>query len=361
MSCTLRQVHAKINCREVSHLGLRWDRFVPTLADTDDARRQREDFFLSFGDRPRNLSPYRECFEAWKAVLTERGAQVRTWATCSRLTFGAGDESILEVGLRLHHTYGVPVIPGSAQKGLVLRYAPALGITNVTELLGAGGHSGQAAAVAFHDALWAPDGNTAPLAVDTITVHHPEYYQGSSFPADWDSPTPVATLSAQGKFLFAAEGPGAELGLRLLGAALRDIGIGARTLKGYGRFAVPATEALPTPGAIPVPLFEGVGPLPGAHHRAVAAPFSSQPVAELVAERVSVTFAPGSGRLQAAIPFGSRSLKAEVAARAGGLFESDAVRDAFIARCRKKGFALARIRYLQDGTMVTIQHIDPQG
>src|SRR5437660_6750837 len=39
-----------------------------------------------------------------------------------RLIVGLGGENILETGITLHHTYGVPMIPGTALKGLAAHY-----------------------------------------------------------------------------------------------------------------------------------------------------------------------------------------------------------------------------------------------
>src|SRR5437763_2983413 len=43
-------------------------------------------------------------------------------STVGRLIVGLGSENVLETGIRLHHTYGLPVIPGSALKGLAAHY-----------------------------------------------------------------------------------------------------------------------------------------------------------------------------------------------------------------------------------------------
>ena len=40
----------------------------------------------------------------------------------SRLIVGLGLENVLEAGIRLHHNYGLPIIPGSALKGLATHY-----------------------------------------------------------------------------------------------------------------------------------------------------------------------------------------------------------------------------------------------
>jgi CRISPR-associated protein Cmr6 len=39
-----------------------------------------------------------------------------------RLIVGLGGDNVLETGLTLHHTYGVPLIPGNALKGLAAHY-----------------------------------------------------------------------------------------------------------------------------------------------------------------------------------------------------------------------------------------------
>ncbi|MGH8652505.1 MAG: type III-B CRISPR module RAMP protein Cmr6 [Gammaproteobacteria bacterium] len=39
-----------------------------------------------------------------------------------RLIVGLGGENVLETGISLHHTYGVPIIPGSSLKGLAAHY-----------------------------------------------------------------------------------------------------------------------------------------------------------------------------------------------------------------------------------------------
>ena len=54
-----------------------------------------------------------------------------TLSTAGRLIVGLGSENVLETGIRLHHTYGLPIIPGSAFKGLAAHYChEAWGPTN---------------------------------------------------------------------------------------------------------------------------------------------------------------------------------------------------------------------------------------
>jgi len=63
---------------------------------------------------------YTTFYERWeKALKTDiEGAEARVAAIKGRMIVGLGDESVLETSIMLHHTYGVPYIPGSALKGL---------------------------------------------------------------------------------------------------------------------------------------------------------------------------------------------------------------------------------------------------
>jgi hypothetical protein len=110
---------------------------------------------------------------------------------------------VLETGIRLHHTYGMPIV------------------------------------------------------LDVMTPHHPKWLDGSVPPTDFDSPIPVPFLSVAGQFYMAVSwhGPASdqaknwtELALSLLRDALKDWGIGGKTTSGYGRLTLPP---LPPPHAPP--------------------------------------------------------------------------------------------------------------
>ena len=84
------------------------------------------------------------------------------------------------------------------------------------------------------------------LHQDTITVHHPGYYQGNhEAPSDWDSPRPIPFLSATGTYLIALAAPNLDnaqhwidANFEILGHALEEMGIGAKTSSGYGRMTL---------------------------------------------------------------------------------------------------------------------------
>lgn len=151
------------------------------------------------------------------------------------------------------------------------------------------------------DALWVPVAGApsvphGPFALDTITVHHPDWYQGKddSPPADWDSPTPLSHLTTTGTFLFAVdvEAPDAEsrsllrqFARKVLDLALAERGVGSRTRKGYGRFRTP-TQAGATVAGRPA----------GAAVAAVARPPQTSPA--------HLTWNPGRGLFQLSFPAG---------------------------------------------------------
>lgn len=194
---------------------------------------------------PRAFERRREAFVADPRVVLAPATAI------GRLIVGLGAKGALEAGIHLEHTWGVPLLPGSALKGLAAAAARKLVVddgwrpgsaraaTSYDELFGSTNDSG---AVVFHDAWWDPTGcDTVPIALDVMTVHHADYYQGRAAPpSDMDSPNPVAFASATGRYLLAVEGAAewAEAALHLLKLGLAELGIGAKTNAAYGRMDV---------------------------------------------------------------------------------------------------------------------------
>ncbi len=221
-----------------THAGLWLDKYIRSLdrEDTESRRKLVEEV------SDIKMPPlYTSWFERWKKVLEDDlGAHTRIAETQGRMVVGLGAESVLETFITLHHTFGVPTIPGSALKGVCAHYANQ----HLTEKWKIGsdahrwmfGDTTYAGIVTFYDALPLP--NQFKLHPDVMTVHHKEYYgDGNSPPADWDSPNPVPFLSVKGKFLIALGGPKewVEAGFTILEHALMELGIGAKTSSGYGR------------------------------------------------------------------------------------------------------------------------------
>jgi len=187
-------------------------------------------------------SVYRAFYQRWKQVLQAAGARMAEAEVKTRMVVGLGAESVLETAITLHRTYGVPYIPGSALKGLAAAFARKYlkWDPKGEDFKILFGTTEAAGFVTFFDALYVPGSaqNDRPLAMDIITVHHPDYYRGANAaPADWDNPNPVPFVTAQGKYLIALTGPEGwvDAAFQILAQALEIEGIGAKTAIGYGR------------------------------------------------------------------------------------------------------------------------------
>ncbi|ACA60314.1 type III-B CRISPR module RAMP protein Cmr6 [Candidatus Desulforudis audaxviator] len=220
-----------------TNAGLWLDKFIRNQARED--KDSRHDLVREVSDIP-VPEEYSRWFERWRRVLQDYGAACRVAEVLGRIAVGLGEESVLETSVALHHTYGVPYIPGSALKGLAASFARQyLGDdwqANAGAYKTVFGDTDTAGYVIFFDALPLPGSRL--LYPDVITVHHEGYYQkGDKPPADWDSPNPVPFLSATGKYLVALAGPDAwvKAAFEILQYALLNLGVGAKTSSGYGR------------------------------------------------------------------------------------------------------------------------------
>lgn len=241
-----------------SHAGLWLDRFLGVY-NGDGGPEARAALLQPVMRLMQASSAYAGHLARWKAhvdrLVANAEARDATATVDGRMIVGLGTESVLEVGISLHHTYGVPFIPGSALKGLAANFA-ARALQDAAWAKRSGkshadlfGTHEQAGCVAFHDALWVPEapGARLPLDLDVMTVHHADYYQGKSEPpADWDDPNPISFVTARGSYLVVLEGPDAwtDVAMTLLKRALRRDGIGAKTAAGYGRLDLAYTSTL---------------------------------------------------------------------------------------------------------------------
>lgn len=251
--------------RKPEHVGLWFDKYI--------AQQQQKGSSLSKGE----VSPYKALIDAvaciaepatYKRFFDRWQVQIETmrvaidgceYRVCSkparvqgRLAIGLGDESVIETAVTLHHTYGMPYIPGSALKGLASAYAHQRLEDSRWRKKGElhtlmFGTTSSAGYLTFFDALYVPgsghpakNGTPQALWPDVITVHHKDYYTGGKdlkAPTDSDNPTPIPFLTATGTYLIALGGPitWVDLAFKLLGCALKEMGIGAKTSSGYGR------------------------------------------------------------------------------------------------------------------------------
>lgn len=253
-----------INSQRETHAGLWLDKYIAT--QDREKTGTRSDFVndVSLLPIPEVYATY---YQRWETALKDNDVRTRIATVKGRMIVGLGDESVLETSIALHRTYGVPYIPGSALKGLAASYARQ----RLDEKWQRGseaynvifGDTDDAGYITFFDALYKPGTGHASKALhpDVITVHHQQYYQSSgntpTAPTDRDNPIPVPFLSATGSYLIALAAPELEQQQRnewikstftILGGALKEMGIGAKTSSGYGRMEL---EALALPPVDP--------------------------------------------------------------------------------------------------------------
>jgi CRISPR-associated protein Cmr6 len=242
-----REELQSVKIGDTTHAGLWLDKYLEKQVEGGGENAKAPHLKAVVDDKP--VSPaYVAFFTRWQQSLERAGTLTRKAQAQGRLIIGLGSESVLETSITLHRTYGVPYIPGSALKGLAARYARTR-LEDQTWGQGSEaykilfGDTGKAGYVTFFDALYIPGSakRDRPLALDVITVHHPEYYSGKdSPPADWDNPNPVPFLSTTGSYLVALHGPDSwvEAAFEILTLALAEEGIGAKTSSGYGRMVL---------------------------------------------------------------------------------------------------------------------------
>ena len=275
-----------------AHVGLWLDRclFEPKASeDAPDDHPGRRALYASAIEaldpvaEPPALTHYRTLFAAWERLartdhpgVLGRVCEVR--ARSRVLLHPNSGASVTDGGILLHHSYGVPYLPGTALKGLCRAFADRLQEETggkidspngavlpegwIDRLFGhlpcQGDRGGEASLCDFWDALWVPPepgspGAESPLALDVVNPHHGAYYSKSSPgqdgervpPKESDPPIPTHRLTIRpgARFLVrieSADDPafGAWLDwilTALLLPALDNEGIGTRTTSGYGR------------------------------------------------------------------------------------------------------------------------------
>lgn len=283
------------------HAGLIHDRFLQKVLESPKDIKARsdllEDVIKASQTQAQEESPYSIAYKEWCAQFTnedggttppvQHAAGPIRCRFSGRMAVGLGDPSPTEVGIRLHHTYGVPWIPGSSLKGVMSDYcdhvwgkrrhddqhcikkrdsegqitadeldADTLGfrklrpgdpqsddISKFHEMF-----FGTTQCAGFLDVMdgWIEPDSLQPdsgLILTGITPHHQDYYQGGDVPpTDFDSPVPISFLAVTGTFNFWLVWNGGEddngwlkIARQLLTETLKHWGIGAKTRKGWGR------------------------------------------------------------------------------------------------------------------------------
>ncbi|GBD16835.1 hypothetical protein HRbin26_01743 [bacterium HR26] len=241
--------------------GLLFDRFAAlgAMVENRDRPTRRFEHLKAVQKAVRDLAAdelVRAYIARWEAMVRAAGAEPWTMRTDSRLVTGLGSGGPLEVGFRFNRL-GIPVLPGSGVKGVARAYAELVegrdeGDPDFVAVFGRAPRAGESQEVAqaghlvFFDAIPVEG---LELALDVMTPHYPDYYQRRETPpTPWQNPVPITflTVAPGATFAFAV---GLRLGvtdpdhrLRALAETwlrhgLAELGFGAKTTSGYGRFA----------------------------------------------------------------------------------------------------------------------------
>jgi len=244
---------------DLAHAGLWIDRYLSVLhPETEEDKEAIRNLLGRAADSkipdgyPRAFKDREERLKGLSGSVEGGVTKFWTAKVSGRMVIGLGTEALAETGIELEHTWGVPMIPGSAMKGLAAstahRYGgPAWYQASPDHDAGEDarlmfGNTESAGYVIFHDAWWNPEGQQKlPLDLDIMTVHHSAYYgDGTAPPSDTDEPNPVSFLTAHGTYLVALSGPRTwvERAAEWLELGLREEGIGGKTAAGYGRMVL---------------------------------------------------------------------------------------------------------------------------
>jgi len=169
------------------------------------------------------------------------------------MVVGLGQTSILETSMTVDRITGIPIIPGSALKGLAASYAMLCDLEepdrakaekNNLEFKAIFGSQGESGRVIFLDAV----PTEAPkLEPDIMNNHYQGYYSdktGRTAPTPYQNPVQVyfLTLGKKSQFAFAVASRDQQPDTRKfveqaehwLRRGLSELGIGAKTSAGYG-------------------------------------------------------------------------------------------------------------------------------
>ena len=204
----------------------------------------------------------------------------------ARLAVNLSDSLIQNAGISLDRLFGLPVIPGSAVKGvcrhaalaelktartdddkrrLLRLFQQVFGTSSVDFAVGRGARNTGGELAAFARFLDDPERNTvkgcvdflsahpvnaARITVDLTTVHYPDYYHSGrmeDLSQEKPRPNPFPVVEQGARFAFClvanrlATNPAEPLAAasRWLSTALTAQGMGAKTASGYGWFSLP--------------------------------------------------------------------------------------------------------------------------
>jgi CRISPR-associated protein Cmr6 len=259
-----RNASSILNEQQYEHLGLLLNKYIPKEAIEGEDKSGKSDWLREIAS---SYQPNTELIEAslarWKSYVSALHGQTFHATVNWRLIIGLGSNTVLETGLTLHSLYGLPIIPGSALKGLTRAYAatedatmylpngkPSLKIETDPEdiqcIFGSEIEKKEhAGSVIFFDAIVM---DKFSLTLDIMNPHYSNYYGKGDAPSNDQNPIPVPFLTISNATFQFAVAPrdyskqkhreNANRAKAWLKLALQDYGVGSKTSADYGYFII---------------------------------------------------------------------------------------------------------------------------
>jgi len=164
--------------------------------------------------------------------------------TLERVVIGTGNPHFFEVGFSLHHLFGIPYIPASELKGFTrFYYKLEKGLNDDSEEISSiFGNENNKGSIIFLDAFLADIKNN-PFELDIMNPHYDEYYnnKGQNPPADYLNPKPIFFITLKKgvsfkTYIISKDELLLNNVINIMNKKFSNIGIGAKTSVGYGRF-----------------------------------------------------------------------------------------------------------------------------
>jgi len=269
-----RQSFVQIN-QQCSNLSLLLDRYIPYRDNWKFDGKDKNEIFTnianSFGFSSDLLHAN---YQRWqKRVKSFPYYQYFNSSPEWRMIIGLGQTTTLETNITLDRITGLPIIPGSALKGLAASYALLCVLEktnriseveeeyhkflkqknyqlseNYLEFIKIFGYEGEIGQVIFLDAV---PTKVPKLEPDIMNNHYPDYYNdttGRTAPTPYQNPNPVyfLTLGKESQFAFAVVSRTlnedssnlVNIACEWLKKGLSELGIGSKTAAGYGYFHI---------------------------------------------------------------------------------------------------------------------------
>mgnify|MGYP000850267205 CR=1 FL=1 len=233
--------------------GLLFDKFCDSWNPDWTLGEQKKQWLSKVAGIAGNANLIADLIGRIQSLAEKLGGRIIFVRTASRFVTGTGNNNPVENGFTWHPTLGTPYLPGTSVKGLAKAWAESEEAKDKSQVWledAFGAKESGSGNIIFFDALPL---RPVQLAVDVMTPHYSDYYQGSAPPGDWQSPVPIPflTVDAGQAFMFAfAPRQHNSVSARHLDdieecliQALDFSGAGAKTAVGYGQFLVDEGEA----------------------------------------------------------------------------------------------------------------------